>query len=140
MELAHSGDFVLWIKSDEAREQNWTSGPREVLEGAGLTTINVIPVAHVNDPALLTTKLKPVADSLAGQFTSTYLVTNGGTKHTPIGLLHAFEKMSPQMLYGDERPAMYSIYPAELTGSPKVLPYMRVEPEPPNRSSTFSST
>ncbi|MFQ3651720.1 MAG: hypothetical protein SNJ75_15455, partial [Gemmataceae bacterium] len=120
LELAQTGDRTLWIVSEEARKRNWTSGPRAVLEKAGLVTMTEIVVPHVNDPSLLTTQLKPTVDSLIDQFTSVYLVTNGGTKHTPIGLLNAFQTLSPMLLYGDERPAVYSVYPSRFTASPRV--------------------
>ncbi|MDW8244323.1 MAG: hypothetical protein RMJ88_14025 [Thermogemmata sp.] len=125
LELAQPGDKALWIESEEARVRNWTDKPKTLLERAGLRTISVVSVAHVNDPALLTTALAPVVDSLVDRFDSTYLVTNGGTKHTPIGLLAAFHRLSPMLLYGEEKPVVYCVYPKEFTTPATIQTYSR---------------
>lgn len=125
LELAQPGDQVLWIESEEAHLRDWTTGPRQVLEDAGLQTEAILPVSQLNDPYALKSTLEPVVDSLANRFTSVYLVTNGGTKHTPIGLLAAFQSLSPKLLYGDERPAVHSMYPFGFVAPPQVSPYRR---------------
>lgn len=125
LEIAESGDQILWVESDEANQSDWTSAPRAVLEEYGLVTVDVVRLAHVNDPSLLATTLAQFAQSVADQYATIYLVTNGGTKHTPIGLLNAFQSRAPRLLYGDERPAMYSIFPSGFSQLPQVAPYTR---------------
>jgi hypothetical protein len=125
LEIAQRGDQVLWVESDEANRLNWTAGPRAVLEAQGLQTWQVVRLAHVNDPALLTATLEPIARAVTGRYAAVYLVTNGGTKHTPIGLLNAFHCCAPRLLYGDERPAVYSVFPPGLAAPPAVAPYTR---------------
>jgi len=125
LEIAQRGDQVLWVESDEARHRNWTSAPRVVLEARGLQTLQVVGLAHINDPSLLTATLEPIARTVTGRYEAVYLVTNGGTKHTPIGLLNAFHCCAPRLLYGDERPAVYSVFPPGLAGPPAVAPYIR---------------
>jgi hypothetical protein len=125
LEIAQPGDQILWVESQEAHERDWTAAPRAVLEQYGLVTANVARLSHVNDPFLLTTTLDLFAQSAADRYEAIYLVTNGGTKHTPIGLLHAFQSCAPRLLYGDERPAMYGIFPSGLREPPQVAPYTR---------------
>jgi hypothetical protein len=125
LEIAQRGDQVLWVESDEANRLNWTAGPRAVLEAQGLQTWQVVRLAHVNDPSLLTATLEPIARAVTGRYAAVYLVTNGGTKHTPIGLLNAFHCCAPRLLYGDERPAVYSVFPPGLAAPPAVAPYTR---------------
>jgi len=125
LEIAQRGDHVLWVESDEASRLNWTSAPRVVLETLGLRTWQVVRLAHVNDPSLLTATLEPIARAVTGRYEEVYLVTNGGTKHTPIGLLNAFHCCAPRLLYGDERPAVYSVFPPGLDTPPAVAPYTR---------------
>jgi len=125
LEIAKPGDQILWVESDEANQRDWTSAPRAVLEDQGLVTVTVARLAHVNDPSLLATTLGPFAQSAADQYEVIYLVTNGGTKHTPIGLLNTFRAYAPRLLYGDERPTVYSIFPSGLSEPPQVSPYTR---------------
>lgn len=125
LELAEPGDRVVWIESDEARRRKWTDGPRAILEQAGLTTEQVVPVTHVNDPYLVAKALEPLVNSLEGRASTIYLVTNGGTKHTPIGLVVAFQRLSPKLLYGDERPAVLSLYSTDQPASPEISLYTR---------------
>lgn len=125
LELAQPGDRVLWIESDEAQQRNWTIAPRLILEENGLQTERVVSVSQLNDPFVVASALEPIVSSLANRYQSIYLVTNGGTKHTPIGLLGAFHRLSPKLLYGDERPAGFSIYPSGFTAPPQVSSYTR---------------
>lgn len=125
LEVAQPGDRMLWIESNDAQQRNWTDRPMQVLRDAGLETERIISVSQLNDPYIMKSTLEPVVDSLKNRFTSVYLVTNGGTKHTPIGLLAAFQNLSPKLLYGDERPAVYSIYPFGFMAPPEVEPYTR---------------
>jgi len=67
-----------------------------------------------------------------GKYDAVYLVANGGTKLSPVGLLSAFAPTAPRRLYGDERPAVYSVYPAGLGGAPEVRPYTRHELDLPD--------
>jgi hypothetical protein len=125
LEHARPGDHVLWVESAEARRGNWTAAPRALLEKRGLITADTISVPHVNDPALLTGALAPFAKESRGQYETVFLVANGGTKLSPVGLLFGLEALAPRMLYGDERPAVHSLYPAALDTAPAVEPYTR---------------
>lgn len=125
LEHAHPGDHVLWVESREARDRNWTAPPRTVLEERGLVTADTISVPHVNDPATLAEAVKSFALAARGQYDTVYLVANGGTKLSPVGLLFGLEVLSPRMLYGDEKPAVHSLYPAGLGASPEPAAYTR---------------
>jgi hypothetical protein len=117
------GDFVLWVESKEAHDRKWTDAPRSILEQRGLITADVIGVEHVNDPALLTAALAPFSTKAIGQYERVFLVANGGTKLTPIGLMFGLEILRPQLLYGDVEPGVHCLYPHGLDSSPTVLPY-----------------
>jgi hypothetical protein len=127
LELAQPGDGIIWIESDEARRLDWTSAPRDILERYGLQTHAIVPVHQLNDPASLSSSLVQTMNSLneCYRYQTVYLVTNGGTKHTPIGLILAFrESHYPvHLLYGEERPVVYNIYPHQLISSPEVKIY-----------------
>lgn len=132
LELAQPGDQVLWLESDPARQRNWTAGPRLLLEQAGLGTLDVLTVQHLNDPTELSVRLQPIVASLAGRFSSVYLVTNGGTKHTPIGLCQAFHPLSAQPLYGEDCPVGYRVYRPDFQGSSPLMPYTRLQLDLPD--------
>lgn len=125
LEHARVGDHVLWVESDEARDRNWTAAPRALLEQRGLVTAALIPVTQVNDPVLLAGVLAQFAEASRGQYEAVYLVANGGTKLSPVGLLFGLEALSPRLLYGDERPAVHNLYPVGLDAAPTVGPYVR---------------
>ncbi|MCS6863762.1 MAG: hypothetical protein RMJ56_17165 [Gemmataceae bacterium] len=125
LEYARVGDHVVWIESQEAARNHWTEAPQRLLENRGLLTVATIRVRHVNDPVDLSNQLTPFAQSVQGQYEATYLVANGGTKLSPIGLFFGLESLNPQILYGDERPAVHNLYPAGLNESPRVAPYTR---------------
>lgn len=125
LEHARPGDHVLWVESDEAARNNWTAAPRDLLERQGLFTVDTLQIHHVNDPALLAETLEPFAESVRGQYDATYLVANGGTKLSPVGLLFGLRALQPRILYGDDRPAVYSLYPPGLNGPPQIAPYTR---------------
>lgn len=125
LELAQPGDRVLWIESPEAVRENWTAGPRAVLEEQGLVTAGLVRVGHLNDPCQLDQALKPFVEQSRAGYHDVYLVTNGGKKHTSIGLLKAFDAMFPKLLYAEERPVVCTIYPPGLDSSPLILPYNR---------------
>lgn len=132
LEHARPGDHVLWVASDEAERNNWTAAPRKLLERQGLFTVETVRVRHVNDPALLAAALEPFAESVQGQYDTTYLVANGGTKLSPVGLLFGLRALGPRILYGDDRPAVYSLYPPGLSGPPQIAPYTRHELDLPD--------
>lgn len=132
LELARPGDHVLWVESDEARRGAWTAGPQAVLQSFGLREQQRIAIEHVNDPALLKQVLEPTATQLRGRFESVYLVTNGGTKHTPIGLVVAFHTLSPMILYGEESPCVYRIFSSNLNSQADVRYYTNHHLDLPN--------
>jgi hypothetical protein len=125
LEYARPGDHVVWIESDEAVQNCWTETPQRLLESRGLLTVTTIRVRHVNDPVDVSQRLDPFAASLRGQYEATYLVANGGTKLSPIGLFFGLEALNPSILYGDEKPAVHNLYPPGLNASPRVAPYTR---------------
>lgn len=125
LELAQPRDEVLWIESLEAQQRHWTSAPQRMFQKAGLRTRSVVQVEYINDPWQLAQTLKPVAEKLQGVYQQVYLVTNGGTKHTPLGLYWGFTCLSPWLLYGEERPAAYSLLQPGLAGPTHLAPYTR---------------
>lgn len=125
LELAQPKDEVVWIESQEAHQRGWTSAPQKILKRSGLRTRKVVPVAYINDPWQLAQTLKPVAEACQGVYERVYLVTNGGTKHTPLGLYWGFSCLSPWLLYGEERPAAYSLLQPDREGQTQLAPYTR---------------
>jgi hypothetical protein len=126
LEHATVGDQMLWIESDEARRGNWTAAPLAILEDRGLVLVRpVIQVQGVNDPVALSNVLSPFAREFADQYKNVFLVANGGTKLTPVGLLSGLGSLAPQILYGDERPAVHSLYPRGLAAAPSIEAYTR---------------
>lgn len=122
LEHARVGDHVLWIESDEAQRKNWTRAPRALLEDRGLVTVATARIEHVNDPARLAAVLAPYAET-AGQYEAVFLVANGGTKLTPVGLLFGFERCNARLLYGDAEPAVHSLFPSGLDVPTAGVPY-----------------
>lgn len=125
LEYARPGDHVVWLESDEAVRNRWTETPQQLLESRGLRTVKTIQVRHVNDPVDVSQRLSPFAASVRGHYEATYLVANGGTKLSPIGLFFGLEPLNPYILYGDEKPAVHNLYPPGLNESPRVAPYTR---------------
>ena len=125
LEHADVGDHVVWVESEEAKRANWTTPPREVLEGYGLVTAAVVSVPLVNDPTAVANQLADLAAASRGQYDCMYLVANGGQKLSPLGLVAAFRELSPHLLYGEEKPAVSAVYPADFTRPPTVAGYTR---------------
>lgn len=125
LELAQPKDEVLWIESHEAHQRRWTSAPQKILHRSGLRTRSVVRVEYINDPWQLAQTLKSEAEKLQGVYQQVYLVTNGGTKHTPLGLYWGFTCLSPWLLYGEERPAAYSLLQPHHEGQTQLAPYRR---------------
>jgi hypothetical protein len=129
LEHSRPGDHALWVESDEAGRANWTDPPRSLLEDRGLFTADTVRVPHLNDPVSLAAALGAFAAAARGQYEAVFLVANGGTKLSPVGLLNGLSPLAPRLLYGDERPAVHSLYPAALDAPPEVRPY-RGAPDP----------
>lgn len=126
LEVAQKKDEVLWIVSDEAKQRNWLTGPNQVFERFGLKSLPIVRVGGVSDPYTLTQELSCVVNSIQpDQYQNIYLVTNGGTKHTPIALLRAFESLSPMLLYGEDRPCVYNIHSTNFQSPPQRENYTR---------------
>lgn len=126
LEVAQKNDEVLWIVSDEAHQRNWLTGPNQVFQRFGLKSLPMVRVGGVSDPYTLTQALASKVNSIQpDQYQNIYLVTNGGTKHTPIALLRAFESLSPVLLYGEDRPCVYNIHSANFQSPPQRENYTR---------------
>lgn len=125
LELAQAGDHFLWIESDEAERLGWTRAPQKILERFGMVSAGKARVAQVNDPSLIKSNLDPIVKTQCAKYENVYLVMNGGTKLVPLGLVLAFRDYRPYLLYGDERPAVCRIYPADLSSPARVLVYRR---------------
>ncbi|MBI3391736.1 MAG: hypothetical protein HY039_00965 [Nitrospirae bacterium] len=128
LELAEKGDRVLWVESRVAREQGWTAGARLVLEGYKIGELAPpLEVDEINNPIEVASRLgcreDVVAEIKGGA--SLFIVANGGHKLTPIGLIKAFDKHKPTILYGDDRPAVLHVFRDGLGGSPETMPYSR---------------
>ncbi len=124
LELAKPGDQVLWILSRTAQREGWDQGPSRVLERYDLKILKPIQVGHINNPAELSEKLQPVASSWAGKCRP-ILVANGGNKLTPVGLLRAFEKQKPVVVYNNGRPVQLWMFQHGVFHSPSIRPYQR---------------
>jgi hypothetical protein len=124
LEHARTGDFVLWVESAEARRSNWTEAARAVLEDRGLVTAEVISVEQVNDPFLVSTALSAFAADARGQYDQVFVVANGGNKLSPIGVLLGLAGLNPELLYGDDAPAVCSRY-TNFGGPPTTGPFTK---------------
>jgi len=125
LEHSEPGDFVLWVESAEARQKNWMNSARSVLEDRGLVTAGVIETERLNDPATLSVALAQFAAGAQGQYKRVFLVANGGNKLSPIGLILGLKSLNPEVLYGDDSPAVCSHYLTEFSKSPDIQPYTR---------------
>lgn len=126
LERAEPGDHVLWVESPEARQGGWSVGPRQVLQGHGLVNIEApVEVEQINDPVQLTRACEPAAEAFQRQGFRPVLVSNGGQKLTPVGLLQAWERLKPVLLYGDDRPAALWTFENGVQQSPTIQPYSR---------------
>jgi hypothetical protein len=124
LEHARRGDFVLWVESAEARHGKWTDAARALLEDRGLVTAEVISVDQVNDPFSVSTVLAKFAADARGQYEQVFYVANGGNNLSPIGVLLGLAGLNPELLYGDDAPAVCSRY-TNFSGPPTTGPFTR---------------
>ena len=124
LEHAQPGDAVLWVESREARIGKWTAGANEVLHRAGLTILSPsLAVDDINDPVGMHRAAQARVQDYADW--RPVIVTNGGPKLSPIGLLNAWEPRRPVILYGNVPAAHLRVFPAGLQKSPEDRPYQR---------------
>ncbi len=122
LELARDGDLVLWIESQMAAQQQWAAGAKQIFAALGLEQLPPIIAEEINDPVQITQLCQEVAEHWRGK-ARPVLVTNGGTKLTPIGLIEAWRDQNPVILYGNDRPAELWTFASGLNASPERVPY-----------------
>ena len=126
LEWAKVGDYVLWLESAAARKGNWADGAKRVLLKFGLQPLPSVPIDEVNDPNQVAEACMPVAEQWHDK-TRPVLVTNGGNKLTPLGMLRAWAGQQPCVLYGNDRPAELWAFTDGIDNPPIIRPYKRHE-------------
>jgi hypothetical protein len=124
LEHANPGDSVLWIESAEARRGQWSHHARRVLQARGLVQLPAFEVDHVNDP----TQVVAVCSRIISQHREAqkvYIVTNGGNKLTPLGVLLGLRELRPIVLYGDDKPVVFWTFEESFSKPPVIQHYQR---------------
>jgi hypothetical protein len=122
LEYGRPGDAVLWVESPEAQQRQWIFGPSQVLKQAGLHILSPhLTVNDINNPFELQHKTQARIPQL--QNWRPVIVTNGGPKLSPIGLLKAWEAQRPVILYGNVPTVTLRIFPNGLEAPPEDRPY-----------------
>jgi hypothetical protein len=126
LERAQTGDRVLWVESAQARARSWSAGARAVLAGAGLVNLSEdVEVDALNDPVEVARACRPAVQKWQSEGLRPVLVTNGGLKLTPVGLLRAWEGQTPVVLYGESEPAVLRSFDDGLEQPSRLCAYER---------------
>lgn len=109
LELYSPGERVLWIESALARDQNWTLGPRQVLDGRGIPHQTLC--CADNDPATLHQAL--VGYLVREDPVRVRLIANGGTKLQMLAAFRALAGRLDEVLYGQLQTCALERYPQD---------------------------
>ncbi|MER3416951.1 MAG: hypothetical protein C4297_12165 [Gemmataceae bacterium] len=127
LEYGEPGDYVVWLESEEAQRHKWAESSRSLLTLFGLqspTRMNNLLVKDANCPCEVAAALEKLAVQCRAEKLRPVLVCNGGKKLTPLGLVKAFQDLSPVLLYSDDMPAALQCY-EDLHATPRILPYRK---------------
>lgn len=109
LELAESGDAVLWVESDTARRRQWSQGACEVLRRHGIKNLMCLELGN-DDPASLQQALAD-HDAVQNAETSVKLIGNGGTKLQMLAAFRALNGQLDELLYNNNQPCVLERQP-----------------------------
>lgn len=118
LELAQPGDMVVWLESRQAKEGKWTKGANNVLARRNLDIGEPASISEINNPAEVSHACHTLL-SRPDLPQEIYVVTNGGTKLTLIGLYSGFYEARATFLYGSDRPVELWVFPEAFQGTPQ---------------------
>lgn len=110
LELAEEGDGVVWLESPQSQQGKWTAGANEVLQRRGLEVYPSEMIREINDYAAIVEACANIVGR-RGDGCQLYVVVNGGTKLTKVGLYSGFYEVRATFLYGSDRPVELRIFP-----------------------------
>lgn len=119
IEYAEESDQIIWLESDLAKKNDWTSQAVNILEGRKINQQEIIRINDAPDKIISTIQ----QNTKLWQDSTIYLIGNGGTKLTSLAVYEAFYKDKPTLLYSNENPIEIHEFPHGLCKPKETINY-----------------
>jgi hypothetical protein len=104
LELAETGDQVLWVESATAKQQQWGKGACDVLRRHDISNVISLELPD-DDPASLQEALRQ-HEALQNSGVAVNLIGNGGTKLQMLAAFRALNGHLDELLYSNNQPCI----------------------------------